>query len=499
MENRYIYGALVLVLLMVGCSRPASEGEARSANMLSEQQCYQAASDVLFLPLVKGQECGVLAVRENPADNNSRDISLNILRLPAISASPHPDPLFILVGGPGQAAVALAGELNFFNDVRKHRDLIFIDQRGTGKSGAFACHQNSESLPHHETSESLQQKVLAELRACAEKHAAHMPFYTTPFAVADLDAVRRALGYERINLWGVSYGTRVILEYLRRYPEQVRTAVLDGVAPAGMNLLQSFAEDGARSLQLLSEQCLDQSTCAERYGDISNQYEQLLARLAQQPARVTVPHPRTALPETVLVDRQKVEGLMRMAFYTRDLTRLVPWLIHQGATDNFLPLASLLILISEQDPLAIDHGMHYTVICNEDYPLAATGRADSALAALFDEVCSFWPKAELPSDYFAPVVSDVPVLILSGYRDPATPPRWGERVAASLSRSLHLVAPGGHHSVSRDGCIPQLIGRFIQTASPGNLDSRCVENIRAFAPYLAITDPAASQEGALQP
>ena len=485
-----IIPAALLGILLASCHNQSTEQTPVTQALLNACPDFSEAGKPL---IVQNAQCGVLQVKENPADANSREISLNILRLPAINPTPQPDPLFIIAGGPGQSAVGIAEHIFYtFNEVRKNRDIIFVDQRGTGKSNPLECPAFDDV--HYQLSLlEQQQRLKATVRDCAETLGEQLQFYTTPYAVQDLDSVRQALGYERINLWGVSYGTRVALAYMRRYPEATRSSILDGVAPVTIALPWHGGEDALASLRLLSEQCTAMEDCVNAYGNILQNAQAIAQRLAAQPVDITIAHPRTQVPFTLSMNHQIFASMIRMALYTRDLSTLLPLAITNAYQGDYDLLASLIAMAGEQTELmGISYGMHFSVLCNEDYPQYQTRTEASVdflsanLATAFADICEIWPRYPLNEDYFAPVESAVPTLMLSGQRDPVTPPRWAEQVGEHLSQARHLIAPGGHHSITHDGCVAQLIAQFIQRANATTLDAACVEQIQPLAPYLAI-------------
>ena len=480
----------LLSVFLASCDNPSVEESSITQGLLTACPDF---SETGKPPIVQNAQCGVLHVKENPQDASSREIGLNILRLPAINPTPQPDPLFIIAGGPGQSAVEIAEHIFYtFNEVRKNRDIVFIDQRGTGKSNPLECAEFDEV--HYQLSLLEQQQRLKTIvQACAEKLGEQLQFYTTPYAVQDLDTVRQVLGYQRINVWGVSYGTRVALEYMRRYPEATRSSILDGVAPVNIALPWHGGEDALASLRLLGEQCSAMDACAEKFGDVLRNAESIAQRLAEQPVEVTVAHPRTQAPFTLSMNHQIFASMIRMALYTRDLSVLLPLAISNAQDDNYDLLASLIVMAGEQTELmGISYGMHFTVLCNEDYPQyqsrteASVDFLSANLATAFADVCEIWPRYPLDENYFTPIESDIPTLMLSGQRDPVTPPRWAEQVGQHLSQARHLIAPGGHHSITHDGCVAQLIAQFIQRASAETLETDCVENIQPLTPYFAV-------------
>lgn len=445
-------------------------------------------------PLVQGAECGELQVYENNEMQSGPQIVLNIMRLPAVNPVPAADPLFIIAGGPGQSAVDIAEQLFYvFGEVRKNRDIVFIDQRGTGKSQPLNCPQLDDIDPRVPLVEQ-KAAMLNGLRECVAQQGARMEFYTTPYAVRDLDSVRRALGYQQVNLWGVSYGTRVALEYMRRYPESVRTTILDGVAPVTMALPWSAETDALTALEIVQQQCLQLDDCSRRYGDILHKANAVADRLWEQPIDVETEHPLTRLPYHVNMNHQTFAGVVRMALYSRDLARILPLAIHEAYAQDYKLISALISLAESRSGFAsISLAMHYNILCNEDYVLyrdraAPAGKDFLRLgqAGSFHEICEFWPRYALPDEYFSAPQGDTPTLLLSGARDPVTPPHWADVAMEQLTQARHAVAPGGHHSITRDGCIPQLIAQFIEKGNVDQLDVECINNILPMQPYRAV-------------
>src|SRR5690606_4668082 len=182
--------------------------------------------------------CGWLTVPEDGNQPQGRSIRLHVAIIPALRLQPAADPLYIISGGPGQAASEMY--LNMapaFARIRRDRDIVVVDQRGTGRSQRLDC-----AFPDEQAltaADELQQTT----QQCIGSLPGDVRCYTTSIAVQDLDAVRAALGHARINLYGVSYGTRVAQHYMRRHPERVRSAILDGVVPADLPLGPTIATD----------------------------------------------------------------------------------------------------------------------------------------------------------------------------------------------------------------------------------------------------------------
>ncbi|MDR7088149.1 alpha/beta hydrolase [Cellvibrio fibrivorans] len=499
----------ILCLLLLGLLPACSEKIERKAAAVSILKPCPGFVETGKPPLVYGAECGELTLKENPADANSKDISVAILRLPAISPVANADPLFLIQGGPGGSSIEMANQIHsFFADVRKNRDLIFVDQRGTGKSNPLRCEQASpEDLKLPEAKQT--EKYIALMKNCAEKYQHNAAFYTTVDAVQDLDAVRIALGYEKINLWGGSYGTRVALEYARRYPEQARTIILDGVAPVSIALPKYFARDAMAALVAVNNECLAQTDCAAEFGNIVQKAETVLQRLNAlqakgEPLEISYEHPRNQQTESLHLTPRTFSSLIFMSLYSRDLTVLLPRAISFAEKEDYRLLAALSALSSENAQLMnIAEGMRYSVICNEDWPLLSVSDIEQSIPFFgipfvkdIQPICALWPKAQLPVDYWDPIKSDVPALLLSGKHDPVTPDVWAQAVAAHLPNSTSLSAAGGNHSISSEGCVPQLIAQFIERASMKDVKADCVEKIKPLPLVLGANQKKAASSAA---
>ena len=233
--------------------------------------------------------CGHYRVRENRDDTQSKELQLHVAVIPALRLKPAADPLFILSGGPGQAASDFylsAGPA--FARIRRDRDLVIVDQRGTGRSNRLDCGMPDDS----EFVVLDQQKLQAAVRECLAALPGDPRYYTTSVAVRDLDDIRAALGYGTLNIYGISYGTRVAQHYMRRYPDRVRAAILDGVVPAEVALGPDIAIEAQRAIDITLQRCSRDAACAQQFPDVSAQFTALQARLSKEPVKLSIPHPR---------------------------------------------------------------------------------------------------------------------------------------------------------------------------------------------------------------
>ncbi|MEX1031820.1 MAG: alpha/beta hydrolase [Cellvibrionaceae bacterium] len=436
---------------------------------------------------------------ENPEAPEGRHIELNIVRLPAIASSPKPDSLFILTGGPGEAATDLVERLPpLFRDANRQRDLVFVDQRGTGESNPLDC-APKEPMDYSLSAQESQAMQDSLLRGCLAGYDADLRFYTTPYAMDDINRVREALDYDHINLWGGSYGTRAALVYMRRHPDTVRSAVLDSLAPIGIQLPHHALVDADTALRNLFGLCEQDAACQQRFGDLESTTRQLVADLDDRPRRVSVEHPLTQERIQLNVSGQWLASLIRLALYQRDLGPILPLAIESAAAGDFRPFV-LLLTLAEDLSESISIGMQITILCAEDVTRPAPEhnleRASILQLDMLDGMratCEFWPRGELPEDYFEPVYSDAPVLLLSGELDPVTPPRWADYAGRTLPNSRHIRVPGAHHVSSNTGCLNDLIIEFIDAPSAANLDTECVQAIEPFPPFVSRAGPAMSK------
>ncbi len=440
-------------------------------------------------------QCGKISVAEDPDRPDGSRIDVHYAVVPALARVRPLEPVYVFAGGPGQAARKVAGQVQpLFARLNARRDIVYIDQRGTGASNALAC--ESERQPGASLAETLDaERLSARTRECLRRLAKDNDLrqYATWIAVRDVDAVRAALGHPRINLWGASYGTRAALEYLRQFPQHVRSVVLDGAAPPDMALPASFAIDAQASLERLVSACAGDAACDSRYPALGADIERLLARVEGAGLKTTVTHPLTGRPEALRLEPATLASVLRVPLYLAPLAALLPYALAEASRDNLTPLLAVAASLTSSVTENFAEGMHFAVVCAEDLPrvddaaraaVAAT-RFGSSFIRIYDEACAAVPKREVPAAFYHLSDADVPVLVLSGGADPATPPRHGERVAREMKRATHVVAPHLAHGVSMHGCAPELVANFIRQAGAAGLDLDCLNRLPApkfFAP-----------------
>lgn len=427
-------------------------------------------------------ECTTLKVPENWAEEGGREIELAIALVPSRAPRPEPDPVFMLAGGPGQSAReswrTVAGE---FQDVLANRNVILLDQRGTGASNRFDCPEPEDIDPNVVDVDPDMAAALARSCLDAAKDTHDGRFYTTEDAAKDLDRVRQALGAEQINLMGVSYGTRMGQIYTKRYPQHVRTLLLDSVVPNELMLGTEHAMNLEDSLRRQLARCTADAECSQRFGDPYATLKQLAADLKANPHTATMRDPRTAEAVEQPLNQGSLAVVARMYMYSGEMTALLPVTLDEAKAGRFDALLAQAAMMSDDLGSQIASGMHWSILCAEDAAGFAPRPQDDELLlgqdfiTMVTQWCAEWPKRQAPADFHEPMTGDTPTLIVSGEYDPVTPPRYGEQVVANLPNGRHLVVPGQGHSVIGRGCGPKLLTEFIKTANAKDLDAKCLQ------------------------
>jgi len=425
---------------------------------------------------------GTMRVWENRSEQIGKIISLDVAVLTSVGDERVEDPIFIFSGGPGQSSVSGMNRWAT-HPWRKQRDIVLISQRGTGGDNNLWC-----DLPGSDDNlQSFLEPIFLEeiFRGCLDELSKEFDLtqYGTADAMDDINAVRAALGYDKINLYGGSYGSRAELEYIRRHPETVRTAILNSVAPVSFINPLYHAWGAQHALDLILDDCVLDPDCSKAFGDIRSRYEQVMAELGQGPVMTSVKHPRTEDMVEVSLSKESFGNALRiMMYYDRSQ---VPYLIDQASKGNYSPFAELGIRSERGIRGALSLGMLLCVTCAEDLDriteemivieTANTFIGDSRVRRQL-ALCAFWPRSDLPDDAADPVTEDVPVLLLSGIYDPVTPPRWGSEAASHLPQSLHVIGPKSHGQGGP--CINSIIDQVFELGTVEGVDVSCVKDLK---------------------
>jgi len=460
---------------------------------LSFEPCSLAAEG---LPGTVEAQCTTLEVPENRADPGSRKITLALAWVPA-SASAEPDPIFMIAGGPGQSAKESYPMVHgAFRDLRRSRHVLLLDARGTGESKPLVCRniQGEAAVADGDGSEMTIDVEAA--RAFAERCAetlgkeADLRHYGTSEHIDDIDAVRQAIGAAKINLIGISYGTRVAQQYAARYPETTRAVVLDSVVPNTLALGNEHAANLQAALSAQFARCAAIDACKAQMGDPETQLAKVAAEL--RAGTLTAVSFRDA---TSGEWREEVPSfghlaiLLRMYAYSPETATLLPYLLFEAANGRYAAMLAQASSIGRSLTKQIYHGMQLSVSCTEDADELVAREEDRASVMGIEFVefvraqCSVWPRGTRDAAFRQPLTGDLPVLLLSGEFDPVTPPRYADEVAAHLPNSRALVLPGQGHSVVGLGCMPKLFAQFIESTDARALDATCLERLQPLPPF----------------
>lgn len=482
-----LFPYVILVLLAL----PATVLALPDSNQIEFSNC------MLALPgtnLTATARCGSLEVAENPAEPAGRRIKLNIAVAPATGKNTEPDPVFFFAGGPGQAAsetwVMLRSTLN---KIGKSRDIVMIDQRGTGKSNKLDCESKIEEDLNQEIDLDL---IRTETEKCLAELDGDPRFYTTTIAMGDYNLVRQAMGYEQINIMGVSYGTRAAQVYLRLFPKTVRTVTLDSVIPMQLALGQEHAPLLDHSVEKVFADCAADETCSALFPHRAEELNSLFEQLRKEPRQITITNPVSGQAQEMRLTADTLAVAIRFLSYASETQALIPLLVHEALTTGDLSrLASQAILVMAGLSEMLARGMELSVLCAEDYPFLdlSADYSDTLMGNIFLKVislqCKVWPHNPVPEGFHQPVLSEVPVLLMSGERDPVTPPHYAAQTAETFPNSLNLVARGQAHSVMKNICLREITAEFIEKGTVENLDTACVENILPAPFFTSLLGP----------
>lgn len=468
------------ILLGAGFIIPSAlavtSADTQPSNAKHQQACYVDG-------LSEQMQCGSILVPENYTKPDGKQIEIHYVVMPAIKPSDKTDALLAIAGGPGQSAIENAqGFDRMLTKVRQTEDVILIDQRGTGRSNQLQCIGDGFDSALAVDESDFDTRV--ETQKCLESLDADVTQYGSLSALKDFEAVRQHLGYQKLHLYGVSYGTRMAQLYMRHYPQSLATVTLDGVVPMQQSVL-AIGNAISRAFDLLLADCANNSLCHRQFPELKADLEKVDDELTQAPKVSQVPDPLTGELTQLTLTRSKFKGALRMALYSPSTRSLMPHAIHQAAKGNYQPITGLYAMGIDNAGIAM--GMHASVVCGEDWQrLTPELRAKTSenyfgkeMLKTFAESCAVWNMPAVDASFSDPIASDIPTLLLSGELDPATPPSWGELAMEKLSNAKHFVAPYATHGVAYQSCGNDLIAQLVEQGSVAELDAKCLnEDIR---------------------
>jgi pimeloyl-ACP methyl ester carboxylesterase len=451
-------------------------------------------------PEMEGLRCGTVSVPEN-RDAPGRMLALNVVVVPARTAAPAREAVIFFGGGPGQAmAEAARWAGRSYGAALPDRDLLFLDQRGTGLSAPLQCTLRDPANPQSYLDDFLPPAATARCREELARGADLTRYGYVDFA-HDVDAVRRALGYERLDLNGGSYGTRAALVYLRTYPRSVRSAMLLGLVPPGFLQPADYARDSQAALTGLLAACRADARCNAAFPDVEREARVVVRRLEAQPGQAEIIDPETGARIRLAVSRGTFAETIRRMMYDAPIARSVPFVIHRAYLGDYRPVARTGLRDRRGMQGSSWWGLYLAITCSEDVPFidqaAAAAERDRTFLGDYRvrqqaQACRGWPTFPVPADYHQPFPSDVPTLLISGEFDPVTPPRWGAMAAAAHRNSLHVVVPAaahGYDGMEGSDCVDSLVFQFYRQASVAGLDTACVARVRPPPFVIDIPEP----------
>ena len=439
-------------------------------------------------------QCTTLEVPLDPANPALGKQQLSVAKIQSRRRSNNTDALTLLAGGPGQSAIESFPAVSFaFRHIMQDRDVILIDQRGTGESTPLECPEETDaaSLNRGVSPETDPQEIATLAAACLAQLPADPQWFTTSVAAQDLENIRLQLGISQWNLYGISYGTRVAMHYLRRFPSSVRTVVLDAVVPPQVSLGPDIAPLAQQALEHIFNRCESDAGCFEAFGNLTAPTLALLDDLGKQPRTITYEDVATGQLTTREFTREHLAITLRLMSYSSQTAAILPSMLFDAIeNDNLAPFARQSDMQSTSLGNTLSTGMHHAVICSEDVPffdqqlLDRQADASTQPSYLGDDIvdaikatCSRWPAGVIDDDFKQPVVSDKPTLILSGGADPITPPAYGDLVAESLSHVRHIVNDEQGHMQAIFGCTPVLLAQFVDSADATGLNTDCLQRL----------------------
>jgi pimeloyl-ACP methyl ester carboxylesterase len=430
--------------------------------------------------LAQSARCGALVVPENPARPEGRHLSINVVVVPAI-ASPTADPISVLMGGPGEDATGAAAELaEQFAAARQDRDLLLVDQRGTGRSGALHCDLYSATNP----AASLRDLFpVAAVQGCARQLSRHADLtqYTYTHFANDLEQIRVALGYGPLNLFAGSYGTRAAQVFIRAYPGSVRTAYLGSVVPIDVANPGPFATTSQAALVKTLDACMADSDCKAAFPNLRQEFAELVMRLDTGKVNVHIP----GSTATAVLARGRVAEWFRAKLYRPHSATSLPWLIHRAYLGDWQPIAEGILSDARTYDSALSFGLLFSITCSDDVPFVREQELEPEARATFlgdyrlrqqQAACRVWPKVRMPDSYRAPISSSVPTLFVSGDADGATPLWFMERAAKGFSAHAAVTQRGQGHTEWSE-CLARLYQQFVRSGSTRGLQTETCEPV----------------------
>jgi pimeloyl-ACP methyl ester carboxylesterase len=471
---------LILILsttiICYGCSRDNNE------SLIYERlkKCNSSDLDSTIL-------CGTFSVFENRQTNSGQKIDLNIIVIPAIHKSHSKSPIFCFDGGPGVAATSgasfYADSINYY---RVEHDIVLIDVRGTGDSNPLHCRQLQFKVGLEE--QFTEMYPIQDVKDCYDSLSklADLTQYTTTNMAIDIEEIRKWLGYKKVNLFGLSFGGRLAQVYMKMFSTSVESCVLWSPATTSSRMPLFHAQYAQASLNKLFEDCKYDSLCDLTFPNGKAEFKDLMERGKRKPFEYKFKSQNGEIKE-VTIPWYSFHTKIRSLMYKPIGLRQVPFIVHQSYLGNWQPFISLFPSESSYDDF-IAMGLYLCVTCTEDVPYITKQEGDSLSKGTFMEdyriqqqknACSNWTKGIVPDNFFEPVTSDIPTLVMSGYFDPVTPPSMAEQIVQALPNGYLITIPTMSHmfdGLSNPECFDKMVVDFFNK-SDTSPDSECIKQM----------------------
>jgi len=413
-------------------------------------------------------ECGYLTVPQDRADPDGRTVSLHVAIFRSTSPSPEPDPVIYLMGGGGGNALGAADYYlrTVGKSIRESRDFIMYNQRGTHYNEPFlACPGETAFQKRLDAEEISQEEAAAQEEAflldCRDQlleQGVDLAQYNSVTNAADANDLRIALGYEQVNYYGTSYGTRLALTLMRYHPEGIRSVILDSVFPPQVDYPSEIITSMVDAVNRLFEACSLDATCSKKYPELEGTFYQTIDALKASPGSITLDGRKVVVDDEVFLDA------IYMALHPASALPDIPRAIDSASRGDFGPLRWAIESLSSYSE-NVATGVYYSSVCRDEvlfdsneHALEVVTRYPPQWADYYDlssffRACEAWGVGVADPVENEPVASDIPALVFAGYFDPITTPEWCQRAAETLSNSYYFEFPNVAHGVMRsDEC-----------------------------------------------
>lgn len=472
---------MFLLLLATWFSCSQRKNESKIFDQLSYDQ-PEGFKDSLLI--------GTFPVYENSDEQIGKKINLFVAVTPAIVRDSLREPIFIIDGGPG---IAASNQSYFYTEIdqsyRRYHDIVYVDVRGTGRSNPLHCPEiQTKSTPQEYFEHPYPQ---AELEACVQKYrdSVDFSFYKTKYIVDDLEAVRQWLGYDKINLLGISFGGKVSLMFMNRYPNSINRVVLHAPDAPHFEYVSKRGRYSQRALDELFKFCEKDSLCFSNYPNLRDEFKVVMDRF--QTKKITQKIEWNGSDQKIVLSWLPIAAKIAKMLYSDDQYIQIPYLVHEAFLENYTPLLESMNITNTETDYFFADGLWLSNICAEDLPVAIQHYDESEKESFLSDyvfatrkyACDYWPVQPSDSSHLTVVVSEIPTLLISGHFDPTLPPETGVEIVKYLANSQHIIIPYMAHmlgDLSNIECYDRYILAYFDEKEE-QIDSECFNEMKPSA------------------